>query len=145
MNLGATDDLITRAETEMGVRFPEGLKQVWRISNGLELPGGWRLYPVFDPKEPRKTCSHVGRENTNGRWSYMAKNLIGIASGDTGNQLVLESDGTQLGETILLWNHETNRTRKWGKGFDYLMGKAEARVAKIQKQVAKSLKKSKRA
>jgi len=140
MNLGATDDLIAKAEEALGVRFPEGLRRVWRISNGLELPGGWRFFPVFDPKEPRKTCSHIGYENSKSRWSCMAENLISIAGGDTGNRLVLESDGVRLGDTILLWNHETNRTRKWGKGFDYIMGKAESRVARIEKQMARSLK-----
>lgn len=104
MNLGATDDLILRAESKMGFCFPDGLKLVWRKSNGLELPGGWHLHPVFDPNEPRKTCSHIVSENSHSRWSYMAKDLISIASGDTGNQLVLESDGVHLGETILLWN-----------------------------------------
>jgi len=140
MNLGATDEMILKAEAEMNLRFPEGLKQVLKISNGLELPGGWKLHPVFDPNEPRKTCSHIGYENTKGRWSYMDSKLIGIASGDTGNQLVLESDGSQLADTILFWDHETNKTKKWGKGFEYLIEKAKTRIDKINKQISRSIK-----
>lgn len=141
MDLGTTEEAIAKAETEMGVSFPDGLKKVWLTSNGLELSGGWRLFPVFDPREPRKTCGHIGNENTRERWSYMDESLVSIADGDTGNQLVLVREGQRLGDIIYLWNHETRRIRKWGKGFDYLLAKAQARIARIEKQVAKSLSK----
>jgi hypothetical protein len=140
--IGTTDEVISQAEREMQVRFPEGLKAVWRKSNGLELPGGWRLFPVFDPNEPRKTCSHIGYENTKGRRSYMEASLISIAGGDAGNQLVLRRQGDAVGDTIYIWDHETNKARAWGKGFDYLLGKAESRIAKIEKMIARSIKKS---
>ena len=139
VRLGAGDEIIQAAEKDMGLCFPEGLKMVWRLSNGLELPGGWRLFPVFDPKEPQKTCNHVGYENTKGRWPYMDESLLSIAADDSGNQLVLKRDGTVCLDTIFHWNHETNRIRKWGKGFDYLLAKAQGRVTKIEKQIVKSL------
>jgi dipeptidyl aminopeptidase/acylaminoacyl peptidase len=126
----------------MGFLFPEGLKAVWRMSNGLDLPGGWRLFPVFDPAEPRKTCNHIGYENTKGRWSYMDQSLISIAGGDTGNQLVLKRNDAVVESAIYLWDHETNKVRPWGKGFDYILSKAEARVLKIEKQIGRSTKKS---
>src|SRR5512139_2023497 len=110
-NIGASDEIIAATEREMGIHFPEGLKIVWRKSNGLELPGGWRLFPVYDPKEPRKTCNHIFYENTKGRWPYMDETLIPIAGGDTGNQLVMKRNGVELEETIFLWNHETNKIR----------------------------------
>jgi hypothetical protein len=138
--LGASEEVIAAAESQMGVQFPQGLKAVWRVSNGLELPGGWRMYPVFDPSEPRKTCSHIGYENTRGRWSYMDQSLVSLAHGVTGNQLVLVREGNVLSDTILLWDHETNRTRKWGRGFEYLLQKAQARITKIERQINRSLK-----
>jgi hypothetical protein len=138
--IGATEDIIAATEGKMGVHFPEGLKKAWRISNGLELAGGWRLYPVYDPKEPRKTCNDIRYENTKGRWDYMDASFISIADGDTGNRLVLKNINGILEETIYLWNHETNKTRKWGKDFEYLMAKAKARVANIEKQIQKSMK-----
>ena len=138
INIGASEEIIAATEREMGVLFPEGLKSVWRKSNGLDLPGGWRLYPVFDQKEPRKTCNHIGYENTKGRWPYMDQSLISIAGGDTGNQLVLKNKNGELEETIYLWNHETNKIRAWGKDFDYLLAKGEARQSNIEKQIARS-------
>lgn len=136
VHLGVDDEMIQEAENAMGLHFPEGLRAVWRVSNGLELPGGWRLFPVFDPKEPRKTCNHIGYENTKGRWPSMDESLVSIAAGDTGNQLVIKRDGEVCEETILHWNHETNKIKKWGKGFDYVQTKAQARVLKIEKQIA---------
>lgn len=138
INIGASVEIIAATEREMGVLFPEGLKSIWRKSNGLDLPGGWRLFPVFDQKEPRKTCNHIGYENTKGRWSYMDQSLISIAGGDTGNQLVLKRNGVELEETIFLWNHETNKIKAWGKDFEFLKVKAEARLSSINKAIARS-------
>ncbi len=138
-NLGASDETIEATEQEMGFCFPGGLKAVWRISNGLELPGGWRVFPVFDRSEPRKTCNHIAYENTKGRWSYMDESLIAIAAGDTGNRLVLRVQSDIVEDTIYLWDHERNSTRRWGRGFDYLLAKARARVTGINKRIARSL------
>lgn len=138
IHIGASEEIIAATEREMGVLFPEGLKSIWSKSNGLDLPGGWRLFPVFDQKEPRKTCNHIGYENTKGRWSYMDQSLISIAGGDTGNQLVLKRNGGELGETIFFWNHETNKIKAWGKDFEYLKAKAEARLSSINKAIARS-------
>jgi hypothetical protein len=139
--LVASDKTIAAAEGQLGVRFPEELKAVWRVSNGLDdFPGGWRLFPVFDRAEPRKTCSHIVYENTKARWEYMSPFLVSIAVGDTGNQLVLERQGDQLANKILLWDHETNRTRKWSKDFAYLLERATARCAKIEKMISRSMK-----
>lgn len=142
-NLGASDAVITTAERALAVRFPEELKSVWRVSNGLKLPGGWVLFPVFDPDQPRKTCSHIGYENTKVRWSTMSDELISIASGMTGNQLVLHRSGDSLEGPILCWDHETGRTRKWPRDFVYLLSMAQARAVKIRQQIARSLKRSK--
>jgi len=45
---------------------------------------------VFDIANPRKTSNHIVYENTKARWEYMHEDLISIAAGDTGNQLVLQ-------------------------------------------------------
>lgn len=145
MNLEASVELISTAEQEMGLSFPGGLKQVWAISNGLELPGGWQLFPVFDPANARKTSNHIFYENTRARWDYMAEDLITIANGDTGNCLVLKCEDNRLGDEIYHWNHETNRTKKWGKSWDYILSKAESRIARIKAQIARSNKQRKNA
>jgi hypothetical protein len=140
MNIGATEDLLKNAENELKVTFPVGLKNVLLISNGLELLGGWKLLPVFDPSESRKTCSHLGYENIKGRFSYMPDNLFIVATGETGNLLVLINEGGLLGDQIYLWDHETNKIKKWGKDFSYLVQKANIRIEKINKQINRSLK-----
>jgi hypothetical protein len=45
----------SEAEKQLGIRLPDDLKAVWRISNDLEYPQDWRVYPVFDPANPRKS------------------------------------------------------------------------------------------
>ena len=46
INVGASDELIASTEREMGVHFPEGLKAVWRRSNGLGHEGTFYIHPV---------------------------------------------------------------------------------------------------
>ena len=142
-SLGATEGMIEAAEVQLGCRFPADLKAVWLVSNGLELPNGWKLYSVFNPQEPRKTYENVVEENTKYRWSYMDISLLSIGANDTGNHLVLKREGGTVGEEIYLWNHETNKIRRWGKGFEYLLSKAQARIAKIERAIQSSMKRRK--
>ena len=137
MHLGTTDEAVLLAEKELGVVFPERLKEVWLISNGLELFGQWRLYPVFDRSDPRKTANHIVYENTKARWEYMPADYISIADNGTGNQLVLKKDDGALGPTIYFWDHETNKVRKWTKSFDDVFAEAKRRLEKINAQVSR--------
>jgi len=41
LNLGVCDEMIKVAAEELGVEYPQQLKEIWKVSNGLELPGGW--------------------------------------------------------------------------------------------------------
>lgn len=138
--LGVDLEAITAAEKELGVLFPDTLKAIWQVSNGIELPGGWIVYPIFDPSNPRKTCNSVVYENTpdKGRWPYMADELIAIASNDCGNQLVLRAEAGQLLPDIFVWNHERNSIKRCSKTLDYILAKAEARVAAIEEARVRS-------
>ncbi|WP_336785007.1 SMI1/KNR4 family protein [Paenibacillus sp. MMO-177] len=143
LNLGVTDEMIKAAAEELGVEFPEQLNEIWKVSNGLELPGGWRFYPVFDRSNPRKTSNHIVYENTKARWDYMYEELISIASGDTGNQLVLKkSNSTLLFPDVYIWNHETNKIKKWSKSLDYIKEKAQKRIDNIESQIQKAAKRN---
>jgi len=142
-NLGTSEQAIETAESNLGLKFPLKLKSIWKTSNGLELPGGWQFFPVFDPADPKKTCNHIGYENIKGRWPYMNAELISIAAGDTGNQLVLKKSGDSLEETIFFWDHETNKTRKWGKDLEYIQNLAKKRIEQIELQINKSMNRSK--
>ena len=130
-NTGTSEEAIAETEREMGVIFPEGLKLVWRKANGFELPGGWRFFPVFDPKEARKTGNHIGYENTKGRWPHMDKSLVSIAGTNTGNQLVLKNIDNVLEETIYIWNHDSNHIHEWSQDLGHLLAQAELRITTI--------------
>lgn len=138
MEFGASNKIIEKAEIDLGLKFSDSHKSVLKISNGLDLPGGWRFLPVFDIDNPRKTASHIVDENINSRWEYMADDLIAIAFGGSGNCLVVNAKNGVMGEDILHWNHETNKTKKW-KDYSYIYKKAEDRIKKIEKQRERSL------
>ena len=139
LDLGASDECIQEAERQLSARFPDALAAIYRVSNGLELPGGWQLYPVFDPASPRKTANHVVYENTRGRWDTVAPELVSIAGNGTGNQLVLVRDGDQLQPEVLVWSHERCRTKPWSKDLAGVLRVAEARLAKIERLRARRL------
>ncbi|MHB9024443.1 MAG: SMI1/KNR4 family protein, partial [Armatimonadota bacterium] len=142
---GTILEQIAVAEQQLGVTFPDVLKQVWLLANiiDVELPGGWRLLRIFDEKNPRKTTYRsIVHENTvgKGRWSYMPEGLIAIAQNDEGNCLVLRkgSDGS-LSDEVLVWIHDSSRMRKWGKPLNYIFEKARTRVAQITNARARGL------
>jgi hypothetical protein len=104
----------------------------------LELPGGWELYPVFDPASPRKTANHIVYENTRGRWETMAAELVAIAGNGTGNQLVLIRTEDRLGGEVFVWDHERGRVKRWTKDLAAVLRLAEQRVEKIKRQRSRS-------
>ena len=69
--LGVSEEMIKEAAEELGVEFPGQLKEIWKVSNGLELPGGWLFHPVFDISNPRKKSNHIVYENTKARWNEL--------------------------------------------------------------------------
>ena len=140
-NIGASLEAIKSAEKELGVLFPDELKWIWQVANGLDLPNGWHMHPVFDPSNPKKTCNSIVYENApgKGRWGYMPDNLISIANNGTGNQLVLTIVDGCLAPDVLVWNHSRNATKSWGKTLDYILKQAEAKIELITKARAKSL------
>ena len=133
LKLGADEACIREAERQLGLRFSEELAAVYRVSNGLELPGGWELYPVFDPASPRKTANHLVYENTRGRWETMAAELVAVAGNGTGNQLVLVRTEDRLGSEIFVWDHERRRVKRWTKDLAAVLRLAEQRVEKIRR------------
>ena len=66
--LGATEEMIASAEAELGCFFPSDLREAWKLYNCNEMSGGWRIFPIFDPNNPRKTCGSVTYENLKGVW-----------------------------------------------------------------------------
>jgi len=108
----------------------------------LNYQGVGFFYSVFDNSNPRKTSNHIVYENTKARWDYMDENLISIASGDTGNQLVLQKTNSGLlNSDVYIWNHETNKIKKWSKSLDFIKEKAHKRIENIKSQIQRAAKK----
>ena len=132
MKLGTESNNIDAAERQLNVAFPRTLKDIWLVSNGLELPDNWRLYPVFDSSNPRKTANHIVYENTKARWDYMSDDLVSIAQDDYGNHLALKKDRGVLLPEILIWDHETNEVETWWQSLDDSLILSKKRVEDIE-------------
>jgi hypothetical protein len=131
----ASAELIAAAEAELGVRLPESLKQAWSLHNCNELRGGWRVFPVFDPANPRKTCNSVVYENLKSPWGQRVRELglITIADNGTGNQLVLKvEDGIGMPDAFH-WHHETERLAPWKPGLQSILDSARRSALSISK------------
>ncbi len=138
-SLGVTEEMILAAEAELGIRFPETLRTAWKTYNCVELRGGWRVFPVFDPANPRKTAGSITYENIKGSWGQvvMEQGLVTIADNGTGNQLVLKVTGGQASEEAFHWQHDTNGLKPWKAGLDSILASATKSLEKITKIQAK--------
>lgn len=132
LKLGTTEECIAAEEKRLGVIFPSQFREIFLISNGLELPDDWILYPIFDPNNPKKTSSSIFYENTTGRCDYMDEKFISIASNGWGDKLVIKKQKSGFSDGIYYWNHETNKINKWQHTFSYIKKKAEERRLKIK-------------
>ena len=119
-SLGVTEEMIAGAEAELSVRFPSQLREAWALYNCNETSGGWRIFPVFDPANPRKTCGSITYENLKGVWGreVMSQGLVSVADNGTGDQLVLKVVSGEAGQTVFRWHHATNRLTTWKPGLD---------------------------
>lgn len=135
MKLGTESKNIDEAERQLNVAFPDTLKNIWLLSNGLELLGDWRLYPVFDPSNPRRTANHIVYENIKGCWDYMLLDLVSIAEDGCGNHLVLKKEDRILLPEVYMWDHETNDIERWSTSLDDILMLAKERVEDIEMQV----------
>jgi hypothetical protein len=123
----------------LGVRFPETLKRMWLTYNVVELPRGhWRVFPVFDQENPRKTSNDIAYENTKGR-RLMPDGVLGIAESmsGSGNRLVLRIAGGVAEEPVLLFEYKSGKLSKWkGDLGDFLM-EAERSVVQVTRLASK--------
>jgi len=137
-DLSASEEDIKKAQSALNVGFPDELTRIWRTTNGLELPGGWRFFPVFDSKRPKQTCNDIVYENTTARWPTLPSDLLCIAASDTGDLLVLRKGIGTLEPAVWRWDHETGRTHRWSRGLTYIFDRARVRIARIRKDVERA-------
>jgi len=122
----ATDEMIQQAEHNLGIVLPDRLKQAWKTYNCIDLPGYWRVFPVFDAANARKTAGHIVYENQRGAWGmHVGKlGLITIADNGTGNQLVLRVTDGRAGETLFHWQHDSEKLTPHKPGLDAILRRA---------------------
>jgi hypothetical protein len=130
--------LIASAEAELGIRFPDTLREAWKTYNCSEI-SGWRFFPIFDPGNPRKTCCSITYENLKGVWgrNVMAQGLVSLAGNGTGNQLVLKVVSGMAEETVFRWHHATHELTLWKPGLVALKrsaGKSREAVLRLQER-----------
>ena len=140
--LGVTEELIAAAEAELGIRFPEALRETWKIYNRNEMGSGWRVFPIFDAANPRKTCGSIAYENLKGVWGQrvMSQSLVSIADNDTGNQLVLKVNSGLAGDIVFHWHHATEKLTIWKPGILSIKAsaaKSRDAVIKLQQRFGK--------
>jgi len=135
--LGASAACIATAEASLGVEFPKLLKRMWLTYNLVELQRGhWRVFPVFDQANPRKTSNDIAYENTKGR-RLMPDGILGIAESmsGSGNRLVLRIVSGMAEEPVLLFEYRSGKLSKWKGGLGDFVAEAE-RSAKIVTRLA---------
>ncbi|MGH8050354.1 MAG: SMI1/KNR4 family protein [Arenimonas sp.] len=138
-NPGASDQLIHAAEVALGIEFSAESHEIWKTYNCNDLPGGWRVFPIFDPANPRKTAGNIVYENLKGVWGMhvMESGLISIADNGTGNQLVLKVVSAKAGTEVFRWDHETEKLTSWKPGMKSILRiakKSREKLAALQQR-----------
>jgi hypothetical protein len=86
-----------------------------RHANGgtLAIDGeDWELHPILDETDAKRiarTCNDVVQETKEAQaWAGFPKEALAIASNGAGDRLVLLRSGDDnYGETVYVWNHES--------------------------------------
>jgi hypothetical protein len=113
MAFPVSEDDIQTAETALGRRLPQELRNRLRISNGGDVStteDDWVLNPVRDVSDrarSARTANDIVRETQEARgWPSFPNGGIAVASNGAGDLLILQPDS----EDMFLWNHETGTT-----------------------------------
>lgn len=134
LDIGASMESVLRAEFDLGVRLPFGLRAILLICNGFTFEDTWRIYPVLEPRIARRCWGHIVEENQSGLSIDQVGRPIKIATDPYGNYLVVLADGDICGETILMWEHETARVSQSDTSFTDLLVASILHVERIVKR-----------
>ncbi len=129
--IGATNEAIAQAETELQVQVPVTFRTWLALNNGLGI-GEFNVFPVFDSRDPRKTWDSIVR-NFKDNWASWVSNfpdlkgrlsrLLPFAGTGTGDficfdYLYLNPDQES---TVVLWSHETGEPTKMADSFQLFL------------------------
>lgn len=140
--IGTTLARVEAAEQALGVSLPGPLRQALTIANRLPFEwaeASWELHPVWDPDNPRRTASHLVRENApEQRWPSMGDDLLVIAAHvNTADRLVLRIVDGVVGSEILLYDTSTNTLSETDIDAHTLFDHACAYAREVQHQAAR--------
>ncbi len=133
--IGTTEESVIAAEQELKRRFPPSYRD-WVLKNNGKNIEVVDLFPVFDPRDPRKTRDSIV-QNYQGNWQDWLGNvaewgfdssmLLPIGTYSNGDYCCL--DYAQVGEDgevpILLWSHETGDTEVRAENFFQFLKKLD--------------------
>ena len=117
MGLPTSEEAISAAETELGRRLPNELRERLRRNNGGEVritgdaavddePDVWEIFPVRDDgsrETMRRSANHIVKAQESVReWPDFPEGVIAFAEDGGGNFLVLDESNEPK-----LWFHET--------------------------------------
>ena len=115
--IGTTPSCIKDAEKQLGFVFPPSFRAWLLENNGMHL-NSVSIFPVFDPRDPRKTADSIVREYT-GNWQGWLRDviidadeftfLLPFGSFGTGDYYCFDCRcaGASGEMPVVLWNHET--------------------------------------
>jgi hypothetical protein len=125
----AEEQALSAAETQLGMRLPESLRELLAESNGVR--GEYELDLIW-PIERIVADNRLFRENESFRDLYMPfDGLLFFADAGSGDQFAFAVAGGQVRRPdIFVWNHEDD-SRTWlAKDLrDYLEGWISGRIA----------------
>lgn len=131
--IGTTVNAITKAESQLNFKFPPSFRKWLIANNGLGIKD-ITVFPVFDERDPRKTCDSIVREY-NVNWLAWLKNfedrsfehLLPFANFGTGDYYCFDYNQIDSnGDTqVVHWSHETGKTEFRGNSFEDFLEKFE--------------------
>lgn len=116
------------AEAALGARLPAALRVRLMRDNGGEVETGdddFELFKVLDTSDPvrqaRTAARDIVRENQAAReWRGFPTTGVAIGDNGAGDMLVLLREGSTLGDSAFIWDHETGDINEVGAIADLL-------------------------
>lgn len=133
--IGTTRKAIRAAEAELGRDLPESFS-AWLLANNGKAIGALVVFPVQDPRDPRKTWDSIVRR-FNEDWRESKENcpdtlvayhdLLPFAEFGTGDYYCFDyrTLGSAGEPIVVLWSHETGRISPVADSFGAFVAERE--------------------
>jgi len=125
------DKYIDRAENELGVKYPNVLREKLKTTNGFSWGFFERFYPVIDDDDKFHTFDDVVKENTNPRgWkNVLPEGYAAIADDGGGYALVLSKNKDAK---VYHYNNDTNEVELFAENDEELKSKLDKQQEELK-------------